>query len=198
MGGPYMAAIRSANRNNHHARLPLRPYYSAMTNPAARRTPAPMVGTVSQLLQLERLRAMSRLLDSAFAIPGTPYRFGLDALIGLVPGLGDAVSAVFSGAIILQASRLGAPRSVVTRMIANVAIDTLVGWIPVLGDLFDVAWKSNLKNMALLESHLQQPAAAKAGSRKAVVLLSGVLLLSFVGAVALGVVIAKLVLNLLQ
>ncbi len=120
------------------------------------------------------------------------------ALIGLVPGLGDAVSAVFSAYIVLQASRLGAPRSVVTRMIANVALDTVVGWVPILGDLFDVAWKANLKNMALLDAHLQQPAAARAGSRKALVLLSGVLLLLFVGAVAIGVLVAKLVLNLLQ
>jgi hypothetical protein len=168
-----------------------------MTKPATPRMPAPVVGTIPQP-QLERLRAMSRLLDSAFAIPGTQYRFGLDALIGLVPGFGDAVSSVFSGYIILQASRLGAPKSVVTRMIANVALDTLVGWIPVLGDLFDVAWKSNLKNMALLETHLRQPAAARAGSRKALVLLSGVLVLLFVGAVALGVIIGKLVLSLLQ
>jgi hypothetical protein len=168
-----------------------------MPNPAAPRTPAPVVGTY-QPTQLERLRALSRLLDNAFVIPGTRYRFGLDPLIGLVPGLGDAVSAILSGYIILQASRLGAPRSVVTRMIANVALDTLIGWIPILGDLFDVAWKSNLRNMALLESHVGQPAAARAGSRRALLLWSGMLLLLFVGAVALGVVAAKLVLNLLQ
>jgi len=155
------------------------------------------VGTY-QPPQLERLRTVSRLLDSAFVIPGTRYRFGFDALIGLVPGLGDGASAIFSGYIILQASRLGAPKSVVTRMIGNVALDTLVGWVPVLGDLFDVAWKSNLRNMALLETHLQQPAAARAGSRKALVLLGGVLLLLIVVAVALGVLVAKLVLNLLQ
>jgi hypothetical protein len=141
---------------------------------------------------------MSRLLDSAFLIPGTRYRFGFDALVGLVPGLGDAIGAVFSGYIILQASRLGAPKSVVTRMIANVAVDTLVGAIPLLGDLFDVAWKSNLRNVALLESHLRQPAATRAGSRKALLLWGGVLLLLSAGAIALGVVIAKLVLNLLQ
>lgn len=167
-----------------------------MTNPVAPRTPA-VVGTY-QPPQLERLRTVSRLLDNAFVIPGTRYRFGFDALIGLVPGLGDAVSAIFSGYIILEASRMGAPKSVVTRMIGNVAIDTLVGWVPILGDLFDVAWKSNLRNMALLETHLQQPAAARAGSRKALLLLSGVLLLLFVGAVTLGVLVAKLVLNLLQ
>lgn len=168
-----------------------------MSESAVPLVPGPLVG-VHAPRQIERLRSLSRLLDSAFVIPGTRYRFGLDALIGLVPGLGDAISAVFSGYIILQASRLGAPKSVVTRMIANVAIDTVVGWVPVLGDLFDVAWKSNVKNMALLENHVRQPAAARAGSRKAVLLLSGVLLLSVVGAIAVGVVVTKLVLNLLQ
>ena len=168
-----------------------------MSESAVPIVPGPLVG-VHAPRQIERLRSLSRLLDSAFVIPGTRYRFGLDALIGLVPGLGDAISAVFSGYIILQASHLGAPKSLVTRMIANVAVDTVVGWVPVLGDLFDVAWKSNLKNMALLENHVRQPAAARAGSRKAVLLLSGVLLLSVVGAVAVGVVVTKLVLNLLQ
>ena len=177
--------------------MSVRPYYSVMTKPVAPRTSPPIVGTY-QPPQLERLRTLSRLLDSAFVIPGTRYRFGFDALVGLVPGLGDAVSAVFSAYIILHASRLGAPRSVVTRMIANVAVDTVVGWVPILGDLFDVAWKSNQRNIALHESHLQQPAAARAGSRKALLLLSGVLLLLFIGAVALGVLVAKLVLNLLQ
>src|SRR5688500_19829396 len=109
-----------------------------MNKPLASRVAPPLVGT-HEPPQVERLRALSRLLDSAFVIPGTRYRFGLDALIGLVPGLGDAVSAVFSSYLVLQASRLGAPRSVVTRMIANIGLDTLVGWIPILGDLFDVA-----------------------------------------------------------
>jgi hypothetical protein len=168
-----------------------------MSNPLPSRTPAPIVGT-REPAQLERLRAMSRLLDSAFTIPGTRYQFGLDALIGLVPGLGDALSAVFSGYLVLQASRLGAPRSVVTRMIGNVAIDTIVGWIPLLGDLFDVVWKSNVRNMALLEDHLRHPAAAKAGSRRALLLLGGILLVSLAGAVALSVLVTKLVLDLLQ
>jgi hypothetical protein len=147
---------------------------------------------------LEHLRTVSRLLDSAFSIPGTRYRFGLDALIGLVPGLGDAVGAIFSGYLILQASRVGAPRSVLARMIANVAIDTVVGWVPVLGDLFDVGWKANTRNLAILEQHLQQPVAARAGSRRALVLLVIVLSAFLVGAIALGIVVAKLVLNLLS
>ena len=168
-----------------------------MSKLPAPRSPTPILGT-RQPAQVEHLRALSRLLDNAFVIPGTRYRFGLDALIGLVPGLGDAVSAVFSSYLVLQASRLGAPRSVLTRMIANVALDTLVGWVPILGDLFDVAWKSNVRNMALLEEHLQQPSAAKAGSRRALVLLGGALLLLVTGAVVLGVFAGKLVIDLLQ
>jgi hypothetical protein len=161
------------------------------------RTSAPVVGT-RQPIQIERLRAVSRLLDNAFSVPGTRIRFGLDALIGLVPGIGDAVGALFSGYVILQASRLGAPKSVISRMITNVAIDTVVGWIPVLGDLFDVGWKANLKNLALLEQHVQQPAAAKVGSRRALLLLGGALLVFFIGVVVVGILVAQLVLNLLQ
>jgi len=168
-----------------------------MSKPLASRQPSPVVGT-HQPPEVERLRALSRLLDNAFTVPGTQFRFGLDALIGLVPGLGDAVSAVFSGYLILQASRLGAPKSVVSRMIANVAVDTLVGWIPVLGDLFDVAWKSNVKNMALLEAHLQRPAATKAGSRRTLVLLAGMLVVFFAGAITLGVLVTRFVLDLLR
>jgi hypothetical protein len=83
-------------------------------------------------------------------------------------------------------------------MIANVAIDTVVGWVPVLGDLFDVAWKSNVKNMALLEQHLSRPSAAKTGSRRTLILLGGVLLVFFAGAIAIGVLVAKLIWDLLQ
>lgn len=161
------------------------------------RAAAPVVNT-REPPQVGHLRALSRLLDNAFVIPGTGYRFGVDALIGLVPGLGDAVSAVFSSYIVLQASRLGAPKAVVSRMIANIAIDTVVGWVPILGDLFDVAWKSNAKNMALLEEHISQPTTARAGSRRALVLLGGALLVFFAGAVAIGVLATRLLLDLLH
>lgn len=167
-----------------------------MSNPV-RRPAAPVVGTHPRS-EIQQLRTVSRLLDSAFSIPGTKYRFGLDALIGLVPGLGDAVGAIFSGYIILQASRAGASRATINRMIANVAIDTVVGWVPLLGDLFDVGWKANTKNVALLEQHLQHPAAARASSRRSLLLLGAVLLALVAGAVALGVLVAQLVLNLLS
>jgi len=167
-----------------------------MTQPRPQTSP-PVVRTY-QSPQVERLRVVSRLLDSAFSIPGTRIRFGLDPLIGLVPGIGDAVGAVFSGYLILQASRLGAPRSTITRMIANVAIDTVVGWVPLLGDLFDVGWKANTRNLALLEQHVQHPGAARAGSRRALLLLGGALLVFFIAVIAVGVLVAELVLNLLR
>lgn len=148
--------------------------------------------------RLERLRTFSRLLDSAIRIPGTNFTFGLDPLIGLVPGIGDALGAAFSGYIILQAARLQAPRSTLTRMVANVALDTVLGAIPLLGDFFDVGWKSNTRNLALLEDHLRQPLAARAGSRRALLLLGGALVALLVAAIVLGVVVAKLVLNLWQ
>jgi hypothetical protein len=168
-----------------------------MTDPIARPTPGLIVSTVESR-KLERLRVLARVLDNAVRIPGTEYRFGLDALIGLVPGIGDAISAIFSIFIIFQAARLGVSRPTLMRMLANVGIDTLVGEVPLLGDLFDVAWKSNLKNIDLLEDHLRQPVAARRQSGRFVFLLGAGLLLLLVLAIVLGIVVANLVLNLLK
>ena len=145
--------------------------------------------------ELERLKRLSRLLDSAIGIPGTRYRFGLDAIVGLVPGIGDAIGAIFSTYIIFRAARLGASNAILTRMIGNVAVDTIVGEIPLLGDLFDVGFKSNLRNLSLLEQHVHRPAAASAQSRRVLLLLGVGLLALLVGVVALGVVVAQLVLS---
>ena len=109
--------------------------------------------TPGQEQRLGLLRQVAQLLDSAVPVPGTSFRFGLDPILGLVPGLGDIVSPLFTVGIIWQARDLGIPRVVMMRMIINVAVDTLVGLVPILGDLFDFAWKSNNMNMALLEQH---------------------------------------------
>jgi hypothetical protein len=101
--------------------------------------------------RIARARSIARMLDSAVRIPGTNIRFGLDAIVGLIPGLGDVAGAVFAGYVILLSSQLGVSRSVIARMVANVAVDTAVGTVPALGDVFDVVWKSNLRNVALLE-----------------------------------------------
>ena len=103
--------------------------------------------------RLKALRNISRLLDSAFVVPGTEYRIGLDPILGLVPGLGDLTSPLFAIALLWQSRDLGIPRVVQLRMIFNVAIDALVGLLPVAGDLFDFAWKANDRNIVLLERH---------------------------------------------
>ena len=106
--------------------------------------------------RIARLDALATLLDTAFVVPGTEIRFGLDALIGLVPGIGDAITTAISLYIVNEARALGAPRLLVARMIANVALDGVVGVVPLVGDAFDVAFRANRRNMALLRGHLDK------------------------------------------
>jgi hypothetical protein len=98
----------------------------------------------------EQLDHLAAVLDDIFHIPGTKLRFGLDPIIGLVPGLGDVISAILSFLFVFAAWRRGLPRITIFRMVANIAIDTLIGAIPILGDMFDAAWKSNRMNYNLL------------------------------------------------
>jgi hypothetical protein len=106
-----------------------------------------------------RLEALAHLLDSAFQIPGTNHRVGIDALLGLIPGIGDLVSTALSSYIIWEARQLGLPRWKIARMIGNVAVDTTVGAIPFAGDLFDVAFKSNRRNLRIVREHLERTGA---------------------------------------
>ena len=107
-----------------------------------------------KLETLKQLRSLTHTLDNAFEIPGVGYRVGWDAIIGLIPGIGDAIMLVPSGYIVYQAYRLGAPRSTLTRMVFNIGLETLAGSVPLIGDLFDATWKSNVRNLYLLEQHL--------------------------------------------
>ena len=102
---------------------------------------------------LRALRKWATLLDAAFQVPGTKFRFGLDAIIGLIPGAGDIGTAFFSVMILLHAFRLKIPKVVIGRMVLNAGLDMLAGTIPLVGDLFDAGYKANLRNMALLERH---------------------------------------------
>ena len=120
-----------------------RPIYRAA--PAGRGLPQPAMH--------EALRRWAVLLDSAFRVPGTNIRFGLDAIIGLIPGIGDLSTPAFSALILLQAVRMRLPVVVQARMVSNAALDMLLGLVPVVGDLVDVGWKANLRNLALLERH---------------------------------------------
>ena len=149
----------------------------------------PEVGTLER--RLDRLRQVGWILDSRFRIPGTRIRFGIDMIIGLVPGLGDLIAGVLSLYIIAESARLGVPRSLLARMGWNVAVDTFVGEIPILGDLFNVAWKANMRNLALLEQYLRQPGASAKANRGFVVVLCIGLLLLTVGAIAFAVLLFR-------
>ena len=113
-------------------------------------------GPLSREQRIARIDALATLMDTAFLIPGTQIRFGLDALIGLVPGIGDAVTTLISLYIVSEARALGAPPLLIARMVANVALDGLVGAVPLAGDAFDVAFRANRRNMALLRAHLDE------------------------------------------
>ncbi len=104
-------------------------------------------------VRLARLRRIAWIVDALLRIPGTRFRFGLNSVIGLAPWVGDAALALVSLYIVIEAVRLGAPRPVLLRMLANVAIEVVLGAVPVLGDVADMAWKANLRNVALLERH---------------------------------------------
>lgn len=99
------------------------------------------------------LRKWAYLLDSAFQVPGTRMRFGLDPIVGLLPGAGDLVTGFFSVMILLHSVRLRIPKIVILRMVLNAGLDLAAGAVPILGDLFDAGYKANLKNLRLLERH---------------------------------------------
>jgi hypothetical protein len=104
--------------------------------------------------EIRKLEQLAHWMDNKFVIPGTNVRFGLDSLLGLIPGLGDTVTALPAIYMVMAAHRLGVSRFVLARMIGNVGIDMLVGAIPLLGDLFDLGFKANRRNVALLRRHL--------------------------------------------
>ena len=104
--------------------------------------------------RVARLDALATLLDTAFILPGTNVRFGFDALIGLVPGIGDAITTAISLYIVHEARQLGAPPHLILRMLANVVVDGLVGAVPLVGDAFDVLWRANRRNVRLLREWL--------------------------------------------
>ena len=109
--------------------------------------------TVERAVRLKRLRRLAWALDAAFVVPFTRFRFGINGIIGLAPAVGDATMALVSLYIVNEARLLGVPAPVLARMIRNVAIEAIGGAVPLVGDLFDVAFKANLRNLALIEDH---------------------------------------------
>ena len=115
----------------------------------------------SQAASLRRLRRISHLLDNAIPIPGTKHRIGLDPILGLIPGGGDLVGSIFAGYVVFKSAQMGVPQETLLKMAANIVFDTVAGTVPVAGDLFDVAWKANVKNIELLDAHLGSPEQGK-------------------------------------
>lgn len=120
------------------------------------RTVFPSDGTLTRAQTLQRVRWLAQFLDNRFVIPGTRIRLGWDAVIGLAPGVGDLATTALAAYVVYLARELGAPRRLLTRMACNVAMDFVGGSVPVVGNLFDVAFRANLKNLRLLERFLQE------------------------------------------
>jgi hypothetical protein len=157
------------------------------------RPAAPLPLGPEERRRLERLRRIATLLDNAIPIPGTSYRVGLDPILGLIPGVGDAIGTAMAGYILLEAARFGVPRSVLVRMLLNIGVDTAFGAVPGLGDLFDFVWKADAKNLALLHEHLGRPTATRRASRRVVAVVVALLAVLAVGAVALVVLLSQLI-----
>ncbi|MBE9159841.1 DUF4112 domain-containing protein [Nodosilinea sp. LEGE 06152] len=113
------------------------------------------VNTASQLRNLNRIRRISRLMDTAFKIPVLGLKVGWDPVLGLIPGLGDLIATAISAYVIVLAARFRLPRGILAQMVFNIGLEAVVGTVPLVGDLFDAFYKSNVRNLKLLEAHLQ-------------------------------------------
>lgn len=154
--------------------------------PRERETPTSSENRSPEKILEQRVRAVesfTQLLDSAFQIPGTKIRIGIDPLLGLIPGVGDFVSLIMSSYPIYVAARCGVSWTTVFRMILNVAMDSLIGLIPVLGDIFDFAFKANQRNLRLLQQSLSQEATRRPRSKEQLLKVSGTIVLVLLGTV---------------
>ena len=150
-----------------------------------------MAGPAVERRDARGVRRLAWLLDDVIRIPGTNLRFGIDPLLGLLPGGGDLAGGVLSGYIILAAARAGAPASVLVRMGANVILDAVVGTVPLLGDLFDAGFKANRRNAALLDQYVVAPQPVERRSRVVLVLVLLALAAVLIGAAVLGVMLVS-------
>jgi hypothetical protein len=113
--------------------------------------------------RLTRLRRLQQVLDNAFRVPGTGLRFGWDPIIGLIPGAGDTVAALFACLFVVQAYQMRVPKVIQLRIVLNILIDVVIGMVPLAGDIGDFFWKASTKNLALLERHADEVQPARAG-----------------------------------
>ena len=134
----------------------------------------------AQQKRVQRVRQLAKLLDEAILIPGTNNRIGLDPIIGLIPGGGDTVTMLMSAYIVVEAALLGIPATTLLQMVGNIVVDAVVGTVPVVGDLFDVVSKANMRNLKLLDAHLAEP-EFRAKSDKLLVIFIVMLLAIVIG-----------------
>ncbi|MEO7774492.1 MAG: DUF4112 domain-containing protein [Steroidobacteraceae bacterium] len=137
--------------------------------------------------RLHRLAQLTRLLDQAFRIPGTRWYFGFEAILGLIPGLGDISGALFGGYGLLLAHRMGAPAWLLGRMLLNLGVDAMVGAIPLAGDVFDLVFKAHVRNQQLLRDWLDSPHKTARASKALLLGGCAALLLMFAGSLWLAV-----------
>ena len=165
------------------------------TNPRFRARSSETALDTDPATRARNVRALARFLDNSISIPGTEWKFGFDAVVGLVPVVGDLIGGSLSAYILLEAARAEVPILTLARMLGNVGIDTLVGSVPALGDVFDAAWKANMKNVVLLERHLAvsaPPAHEKRSVIGSAVLAMIALVLIIAGGFAISIFVARL------
>jgi hypothetical protein len=112
--------------------------------------------TLTHSERLARLDRIARVMDTAFAIPGTKIRLGADAVLGLAPGVGDIIAQAVSAYILYEAHRMGVPKYKLLRMGGNILMDLTFGAVPIAGDVFDVFWRSNIRNMKIVRDHIEK------------------------------------------
>jgi hypothetical protein len=165
------------------------------TNPKFRARTSEAASETDPATRARNVRALARFLDSSISIPGTEWKIGFDAIVGVVPVVGDLIGGSLSAYIILEAARAEVPILTLARMLANIGIDTIVGAVPALGDVFDAAWKANIKNVALLERHLAvsaPPAHEKRSVIGAAILAMIALVLIVAAGFAISIFVARL------
>ncbi|MDY0212841.1 MAG: DUF4112 domain-containing protein [Desulfuromonadaceae bacterium] len=139
----------------------------------------------------KHLKRLAWFLDNSIPLPRTNYKIGVDALIGLIPGIGDGIGAVMSSYILGTAAQMGVPKKILLRMGYNIAVDSVIGLIPFVGDAFDMVWKSNLRNVQLLEAYMDNPREATISSRYFMLALIAVLAFVFILISSVGFLILR-------
>lgn len=145
----------------------------------------------NQKYSRRHLNNLAWFLDNSIPLPGTQYKVGVEALIGLIPGIGDGIGTALSSYILVAAARMGVPKKILLQMGYNIAIESIIGLIPFLGDAFDMVWKANMRNVQLLESYAEDPGKARTSSRLFVFALLAALIFIFILISVLGFFILR-------